>query len=94
VWLAILAVLFIAFGFWRKSRAPRWTGLALLGIVALKVLVLDMANAETIWRVAALFVTGLLLVATSAVYTRAARAQAATPPLPPPAEPPSAEPRP
>ena len=87
VWLAILAVLFIAYGFRRKSRAPRWTGLALLGVVALKVLVLDMANAETIWRVAALFVTGLLLVATSAVYARAARAQTATTAQQPPAAP-------
>jgi hypothetical protein len=73
VWLAVLAVGFVVFGFWRRARAARWTGLALLGCVAVKVLVLDMANAETIWRVAALFATGVLLVATSAVYSRAVR---------------------
>jgi hypothetical protein len=37
------------------------------------VLVLDMANAGTLWRVGALLVTGLLFVATSALYARAAR---------------------
>jgi hypothetical protein len=73
VWLAVLAVGFVVFGFWRRARAARWTGLALLGCVAVKVLVLDMANAETIWRVAALLATGVLLVATSAVYSRAVR---------------------
>lgn len=75
VWLAIAAVGFVVHGFRRQLRALRWTGLALLGAVAIKVLVLDMANAGTIWRVIALLVTGLLLVATSAVYSRAAKAQ-------------------
>ena len=38
----------------------------------------------TIWRVIALLATGLLLVATSAVYARAARAQPQGPGLAPP----------
>jgi hypothetical protein len=75
VWLAMAAVGFVVHGFRRHMRALRWTGLVLLGAVAIKVLVLDMANAGTIWRVIALLVTGLLLVATSAVYSRAAKAQ-------------------
>jgi uncharacterized membrane protein len=85
VWLAIAAVLFVIYGFKYATRGARWTGLALLGLVAAKVLVLDMAGAATIWRVVALLATGLLLVATSAVYTRAAKATAkASPPPPPP----------
>ena len=82
VWLAIAAVLFVVYGFKRRTRPARWTGLVLLGLVALKVLVLDMSGAETIWRIAALLVTGLLLVATSTVYTRASKATA-KPDLPP-----------
>ena len=80
VWLAIAAVAFVVHGFVRRARAARWTGLVILGGVALKVLVLDMANAGTIWRVAALLAIGLLLVATSTVYSRAVRAQATNPP--------------
>jgi uncharacterized membrane protein len=91
VWLAIAAVLFVVYGFKREIRPARWTGLALLGLVAAKVLVLDMAGAATIWRVAALLVTGLLFVATSTVYTRAAKGAAkgaAKAPAPAPAPPP------
>jgi hypothetical protein len=89
VWLAIAAVLFVVYGFKRGIRPARWTGLALLGLVAAKVLVLDMAGAATIWRVAALLVTGLLFVATSTVYTRAAKAASRAPaPAPPPSAPP------
>jgi uncharacterized membrane protein len=73
VWLALSAVAFVVVGFRRELRAARWTGLVLLGLVAAKVLVLDMANAGTLWRVGALLVTGLLFVATSALYARAAR---------------------
>lgn len=84
VWLAIAAAALVVLGFRRHHRALRWTGLALLGAVAIKVLVLDMANAGTIWRVIALLVTGLLLVATSAVYSRAARSQPSEPRIAPP----------
>jgi uncharacterized membrane protein len=85
VWLATAAVLFVVYGFRRQLRPARWIGLALLGIVAMKVLVLDMAGAATMWRVAALLVIGLLLVATSFVYTRAVKAasNADRPTLPP-----------
>lgn len=75
VWLALVAVGFVMFGFRRHARHARWIGLAVLGCVAVKVLVFDMANADTMWRVIALLTTGVLLVATSAVYSRAARAE-------------------
>ncbi|MBU3728600.1 MAG: DUF2339 domain-containing protein [Phycisphaerales bacterium] len=84
VWLAIAGVGFVVHGFRRQARAMRWTGLALLGAVAIKVLLLDMASAGTIWRVIALLAIGLLLVATSAVYSRAAKAQLHEPRLAPP----------
>jgi hypothetical protein len=84
VWLAIAAVLFVVHGFRCQERQMRWTGLVLLGAVAIKVLLLDMASAGTIWRVIALLAIGLLLVATSAVYSRAARAHVPVTPPPPP----------
>ena len=51
-----------------------YLGLAMHGIIALKVLIFDMANADTMWRVLALLIIGLLLVVTSALYSKAARA--------------------
>ncbi|MFZ9882124.1 MAG: DUF2339 domain-containing protein, partial [Phycisphaerales bacterium] len=74
VWIAMLAVSLVVAGFRMSTRSVRWWGLALLGVVAFKVLVFDMAGAEPLWRVIALMITGLLLVVTSVVYSRATRA--------------------
>jgi len=63
-------------GFRRAEVRTRWVGLVLLGTVAAKVLVIDMSDAEPVWRVVALMVTGILLVVTSVVYSRAGRAGA------------------
>jgi hypothetical protein len=72
-WWAILAIGLVALGFRRDRAGLRWLGLVALGLVAAKVLVLDMRNAATIWRVVALLVIGLLLVGTSVLYARAGR---------------------
>lgn len=77
VWLSVAAVLLVVQGFRSASGRLRWTGLGLLGTVALKVLVLDMAAAAVLWRVLALLATGLLLVVTSVVYSRAGSGQRA-----------------
>lgn len=74
VWLALLAVSLVVLGFRRVTAQLRYVGLAMLGIIALKVLIFDMANADTMWRVLALLIIGLLLVVTSALYSKAARA--------------------
>ena len=75
VWLAIASLGLVITGFRADRRAVRWVGLVLLGFTALKVLVLDMAGADPIWRVAAMVLTGLLLVGTSVVYSRATRSE-------------------
>lgn len=74
VWLALAALGLVIVGFRAGRMAVRWAGLALLGFTALKVVVLDLADAEPIWRVAAFIATGLLLVGTSVVYSRSSRA--------------------
>jgi uncharacterized membrane protein len=61
-------------GFRKNAAQLRYVGLALIGLVALKVLIFDMRNADTMWRVLALLIIGLLLVVTSVVYSKAARA--------------------
>ena len=74
VWLALLAVSLVMLGFRKNAAQLRYVGLALIGLVALKVLIFDMRNADTMWRVLALLIIGLLLVVTSVVYSKAARA--------------------
>jgi uncharacterized membrane protein len=75
-WVALVAVGLVVLGFRRADVRTRWVGLVLLGTVAAKVLVIDMSDAEPVWRVVALMVTGILLVVTSVVYSRAGRAGA------------------
>jgi uncharacterized membrane protein len=75
-WAALVAVGLVVIGFRRADVRTRWVGLVLLGTVAAKVLVIDMSDAEPVWRVVALMVTGILLVVTSVVYSRAGRAGA------------------
>jgi uncharacterized membrane protein len=71
-WWAILALGLVVLGFRGNRAALRWIGLTALGLVAVKVLLLDMRNAATIWRVVAMLVIGLLLVGTSVIYAKAA----------------------
>ncbi len=59
----------IVWGFRRKLAGFRWTGLALLGVLALRLFVVDMRDTSTVFRVSVLFVTGLVLVGTSIAYT-------------------------
>lgn len=60
----------IAAGFMRQRKSLRVAGLAMLGVVVLKFLLVDLHESETIARVVAFGVVGLLLVATSVVYQR------------------------
>lgn len=72
-WIGAIGIVAVALGFRLDRERMRWSGLALLGLVAGKVLVFDMAGAPALWRVAGLLLTGLVLVATSVLYSRAAR---------------------
>lgn len=58
----------VAVGFARRHAATRWVGLILLGITTAKVLLIDMANVQTVLRVLAMMVTGVLLLAVSYLY--------------------------
>ncbi len=70
VWWGMYSIGLLALGFARRRPPMRYVGLAGLGIVAVKVLVVDMSAVATIWRVVALLVTGLALVGTSVLYVR------------------------
>lgn len=67
----VFAVAFLARGLRRDSKRYRYSGLVLFGIVAVKVLIWDLADLEFIWRVMAFMVVGGLMVGGSYAYLKA-----------------------
>ncbi len=72
VW-GLYAVASLAVGFIYRSRHLRIAALALLGITALKVLVVDMAQVQQIYRIVSFVVLGLSMIAVSYLYHRLER---------------------
>ncbi|MCK4871448.1 MAG: DUF2339 domain-containing protein [Phycisphaerales bacterium] len=70
VYWAVYAIGLVAAGFWRRSPWMRYVGLALLAITLGKVMILDMAEVESIYRVLSLLGVGVLLIVTSVAYFR------------------------
>jgi len=70
VWSAY-AVCLLAVGFWRGIRALRFVALALFGLTALKLVLVDMASVKQIYRAISFLVLGALMVGTSYLYHRA-----------------------
>lgn len=60
----------VVFGFRRRTAAVRWVALALLGITLVKILVIDMAEVQAIWRILSFIAVGALLLGVSFVYHR------------------------
>ncbi|MCL2647103.1 MAG: DUF2339 domain-containing protein [Phycisphaerales bacterium] len=64
----VLGLLGILVGFRRRVASVRWVALALLGITVAKVLLIDMAKVETVFRVLSFAVLGIVLLLVSFVY--------------------------
>lgn len=72
VYWGIYAILVVALGFWKRSPALRYGGLALLGLTLGKVMLVDLARIQYVYRVLSLLAVGLLFIATSVAYARLA----------------------
>lgn len=70
VYWALYGVFLVVVGFARRAAAARYAGLALLAITVAKVLFIDLATVERLWRVVSFLASGLLLVGTSLLYTK------------------------
>jgi uncharacterized membrane protein len=70
VYWALYGVALVIIGFARHAAAARYAGLALLAITMLKVVFVDLATIDFMWRVASFLVSGLLLIGTSMLYQR------------------------
>lgn len=70
VYWALYGVFMVIVGFAKRAAAARYAGLALLAVTVVKVLFIDLATVEQIWRVISFLASGLLLVGTSLLYTK------------------------
>lgn len=69
IWGAYAAAM-LAVGFWRNVRLLRFCALALFGATALKLVLVDMARVEEVYRIISFFVLGILMIAASYLYHR------------------------
>jgi uncharacterized membrane protein len=75
----LIGLIAIQVGFSKKSAPIRYVALFLLGITVLKVLLIDMANVQTILRVLSFLATGIALLLVSLAYHKWARKTATAP---------------
>jgi uncharacterized membrane protein len=68
-WAALAGVL-LAIGFVRQHRTLRTTGLGLLGLVAAKLVLVDLAGAPPLLRVISFVVIGTVMISASYGYHR------------------------
>jgi uncharacterized membrane protein len=68
---SLTALGLIVFGFVRKSRHVRFVAFGLFALTVGKIVVVDMANVETILRVISLMLFGIVLFVVSYLYHRA-----------------------
>jgi uncharacterized membrane protein len=84
IWWATLSIGLLVIGFARRWRWPRYVGLGLMGIAAIKALSYDLAGIGQGWRVISVLGVGLMMLAVAVLYGKlAARLDAPTdPPAP------------
>lgn len=84
---SLFALALLVAGIWKRQSAARYASLALLGVVALKLLLHDLSNLGTLYRVAALFGVAVIMILSSFLYQKYLSPRGAgaakTPPAPP-----------
>ena len=70
---ALFAICYIAIGIRNAGKGWRYAGLIIFGVVVVKVFLHDLADMETIYRVLAFMLVGLLLIAGAFAYLKASR---------------------
>jgi uncharacterized membrane protein len=76
LWSVYAAVL-MAIGFIRRAAAMRWAALGLFGVTVIKVMLVDIAVLQQLYRIVAFFVLGLLLLLVAWGYHKAFHAKEA-----------------
>jgi uncharacterized membrane protein len=73
VFWGVCAVTAVVGGFARGRAAARYFGLALLAVTVTKVVLVDMSNVQTGWRILSFMACGGLLLLTSVLYGKVSR---------------------
>ncbi|UCG55862.1 MAG: DUF2339 domain-containing protein [Phycisphaerales bacterium] len=60
----------LVIGFWRGLRSLRLSALGLFGLTALKLVLVDMAKVEEVYRIVSFLVLGILMIGASYLYHR------------------------
>ena len=69
VW-GLYAIGLIASGFWKRLRVMRYAGLGLFALTGVKLLLMDMAGLEQVYRIVSFLVMGILMIGASYLYHR------------------------
>ena len=69
IWWSVFAIASVGFGF-RFHKALRWGGLTLIGLVAVKVLLIDTMTLAPAARIVAAITVGMIIIATGVLYSR------------------------
>ncbi len=64
------AIALLVIGFCRGVRSLRLAALALFGLTAIKLVLVDMARVEEVYRIISFFVLGILMIGASYLYHR------------------------
>jgi uncharacterized membrane protein len=74
VWISVAwavdAAVLVAIGFWRGRPGLRWMGLGVFALTLVKVVLVEMAQLEAVYRIGSFLVLGALLLAASFLYQR------------------------
>ncbi len=68
-WL-VQALAVVALGIWRRASLLRWLGISLLLVTAGKLVLVDLAGLETVWRILMFLASGLVFLMASYLYQR------------------------
>jgi len=69
VW-SVYAVALLAVGFWRRVRVVRLVALGLFGVTAVKLVLVDLAVLQQLYRILSFLVIGVLMIGASYLYHR------------------------
>ena len=64
------AIALLTIGFWQNVRSLRLAALGLFGLTAIKLVLVDMARVEEVYRIISFFVLGSLMIGASYLYHR------------------------
>jgi uncharacterized membrane protein len=70
VWFTLYGLGLVIAGMVKDWSVVRWAGIGLLGVTIFKVFLLDLAQVAVVFRIASLFVLGILLLVVSLLYAR------------------------